>query len=317
MTEFVTAPGEELDSALRRASAYLVAAGVESAATDAQLLAAYALERQAHAAIQAGGIAGAQPPETEHVSRGRVQALALLGHPAPDGFGRLVTLRGQRLPLQHITGQAHFRSLTLSVGPGVFVPRPETELLVERALTVYRSLQEHGQLPVKPVVVDLCTGSGAIAASLAHEEPGAKVLAVELSTEAAAWAERNLTPYGVTLVRGDARTALPEYESRVSLVASNPPYIPAGAVPKDPEVRDHDPALALYGGGADGMELPRAIATRAFTLLAPGGYLIMEHAETQRELMRRTFVAAGYERIVSYDDLAGKPRHTAGYKPAT
>ena len=101
----------------------------------------------------------------------------------------------------------------------------------------------------------------------------------------------------------------------MTLVASNPPYIPAGAIPKDPEVRDYDPALALYGGGEDGMELPTAIAARAYALLAPGGYLIMEHAETQRELMRQALKDAGFERIESIDDFAGKPRHTAGYKP--
>lgn len=303
MADFSLEPGEELDSALRRAALYLGAAGVESAAVDAQLLAAYLLEKDAG----------------EPVSRGRVQSLALLGHPVPEGFEGLVTLRGERLPLQHLTGQAFFRGLTLSVGPGVFVPRPETELLVEHALTAYRGLAQH--LPAQPLVVDLCTGSGAIAAALATElaadgqVPPPRVLAVELSTEAAAWAERNLLPVGAELVRGDARTALEGYEGSIHLVTSNPPYIPSGAVPKDPEVRDHDPELALYGGGEDGMELPRAIAARAYDLLAPGGYLIMEHAETQRELMRRALATAGFERIESIDDFAGKPRHTSGYKP--
>lgn len=305
MADFSLEPGEELDSALRRAALYLGAAGVESAAVDAQLLAAYLLEKDAG----------------EPVSRGRVQSLALLGHPVPEGFEGLVTLRGERLPLQHLTGQAFFRGLTLSVGPGVFVPRPETELLVEHALTAYRGMAEALVLPAQPLVVDLCTGSGAIAAALATElaadqqVPTPRVLAVELSTEAAAWAERNLVPAGAELVRADARTALEGYEGSIHLVASNPPYIPSGAVPKDPEVRDHDPELALYGGGEDGMELPRSIAARAYDLLAPGGYLIMEHAETQRELMRRALATAGFERIESIDDFAGKPRHTSGYKP--
>lgn len=303
MADFSLEPGEELDSALRRAAFYLDAAGIDSAAADAQLLAAYLLEKDAG----------------EPVSRGRVQSLALLGHAVPESFARLVTLRGERLPLQHLTGQAHFRGLTLSVGPGVFVPRPETELLVEHALTAYRGMAE--ALPALPLVVDLCTGSGAIAAALATElaadeqVPTPRVLAVEFSTDAAAWAERNLGPAGVELVVGDARTALPGYEGAVTLVASNPPYIPAGAIPKDPEVRDHDPALALYGGGEDGMELPAAIVARAYALLAPGGYLIMEHAETQRELMRQALAVAGFEGIESIDDFAGKPRHTAGYKP--
>lgn len=301
MADFSTLPGEELDSALRRASVYLAEAGIDSAQADCQLLAAYLLEKQTG----------------ELVSRGRVQTLALMGTPVPADFGRLVTLRGERIPLQHLTGQAHFRGLTLSVGPGVFVPRPETELLVEHALAEYRCREADGTLPERPLVVDLCTGSGAIAASLATELTGAEVLAVELSNDAAAWARRNLEGTGAHLVIGDARTALEKLKGQVTLVASNPPYIPQGAVPKDPEVRDHDPELALYGGGEDGMELPRAIAHRAHDLLAPGGYLIMEHAETQRELMRKALEEAGFERIESIDDLAGKPRHTSGYKPVS
>lgn len=299
MADFSTLPGEELDSALRRASAYLADAGVDSSHADSELLAAYLLEQHLK----------------EPVSRGRVQTLALLGAPAPDGFGRLVSLRGERVPLQHITGQAHFRGLTLSVGPGVFIPRPETELLVEYALVEYRRREVAGILPERPVVVDLCAGSGAIAASLATELTGAQVFAVELSHDAAAWAQRNLEGTGAHLVVGDARTALEELRGQVTIVASNPPYIPAGAVPKDPEVRDHDPERALYGGGEDGMDLPRAIAHRAYDLLAPGGYLIMEHAETQRELMRSTLEEAGFDTIESIDDLAGKPRHTSGYRP--
>lgn len=301
MADFSALPGEDLDSALGRASVYLAEAGVESSQTDSQLLAAYLLEKQTG----------------EPVSRGRVQTLALLGTPVPADFDRLVTLRGQRIPLQHLTGQAHFRGLTLSVGPGVFVPRPETELLVEHAVVEYQRRVAQGTLPHRPLVLDLCTGSGAIAASLATELAGAEVLAVELSKDAAAWAERNLDGTGARLVRGDALTALEELKGQVTLVASNPPYIPQGAVPKDPEVRDHDPALALYGGGEDGMELPSAIAYRAYDLLAPGGYLIMEHAETQRELMRQAFEKAGFERTESIDDLAGKPRHTSGYKPVS
>lgn len=299
MADFSILPGEELDSALRRASAYLAEAGVDSPQADSELLAAYLLEKQTG----------------EPVSRGRVQTLALLGTAVPADFGRLVTLRGERIPLQHLTGQAHFRGLTLSVGPGVFVPRPETELLVEHALADYRRREAAGSLPERPLLIDLCTGSGAIAASLATELPGAKVVAVELSTDAAAWAQRNLTGTGAQLVVDDARKALKDLDGQVTLVASNPPYIPSGAVPKDPEVRDHDPKLALYGGGEDGMELPSAIAYRAYELLAPGGYLIMEHAETQRELMRQALAKAGFVSIQSIDDLAGKPRHTSGYKP--
>lgn len=299
MADFFTLPGEELGPALRRASVFLDGMGVKSAQADSELLAAYLLEQRFK----------------EPVSRGRVQALSLLGVPAPEGFARLVNLRGERVPLQHITGQAHFRGLTLSVGPGVFIPRPETELLVEHALADYQRRETAGTLPDQPVLVDLCAGSGAIAASLVTELTGVEVFAVELSNDAAAWAKRNLEGTKAHLVVDDARTALEELRGQVTLVASNPPYIPAGAVPKDPEVREHDPERALYGGGADGMDLPRAIAYRAYELLAPGGYLIMEHAETQRELMRGTLEEAGFVNIESIDDLAGKPRHTSGYRP--
>ncbi|WP_237204045.1 peptide chain release factor N(5)-glutamine methyltransferase [Rothia endophytica] len=296
MGEFSLQPGEELATALRRAGVYLQNCGVESGQVDAELLVAFLLEKF-----------GKEP-----VSRGRVQALALMGSAVPEGFEDLINLRGDRVPLQHLTGQAHFRGLTLSVGPGVFVPRPETELLVEHAKTAYHSLVNQGSAGV---VVDLCTGSGAIAASLAAELPGASVHAIELSSEAAAWAQRNLAEHGVHLVQGDALTALPELLGQVTVVASNPPYIPDGAVPKDPEVRDHDPNLALYGGGEDGMTMPRAITARAFDLLIPGGYFIIEHAETQRELMVTAFKRAGFEGIESIDDFAGEPRHTSGYKP--
>lgn len=289
---FDALPGEELDSALRRASAYLGAVGVASPLVDAELLAAHLLEKQ----------------EGEPVSRGRVQALALMGRPAPAGFAELVAQRAERVPLQHLTGQAFFRSLTLSVGPGVFVPRPETELLVEHGLEALAGVE-------KPLVVDLCTGSGAIAGSVAFERPDARVYAVELSELAHAWAQKNLAPLGVELVLGDATLALEDLVGRCDAVLSNPPYIPDGAVPKDPEVRDHDPDLALYGGGEDGMRVPRAIVQRAFELLRPGGFFILEHAETQRDLMVTALHRAGFERIQSIDDLAGKPRHTSGYKP--
>ncbi|WP_421082874.1 peptide chain release factor N(5)-glutamine methyltransferase [Rothia nasimurium] len=305
MADFSLEPGEELDSALRRAALYLGAAGIDSAAADAQLLAAYLLEKDAG----------------EPVSRGRVQSLALLGHPVPEGFERLVTLRGSRVPLQHLTGQAYFRGLILSVGPGVFVPRPETELLVEHALTAYRDLAE--ELPGQPLVVDLCTGSGAIAAALAtelaadHQVPTPHVLAVELSPEAATWARGNLEKAGVELVMGDARTALSEYEGGVHVLASNPPYVPPGVVPQDPEVRDHDPDLALYGGGEDGMEIPAAITARAFSLLAPGGFFIMEHDETQGPAMQACANRLGFESIKTHTDLTGRVRFTSGYKPRT
>src|SRR5699024_4349730 len=196
-------------------------------------------------------------------------------------FAALVERRRRREPLQHITGEMHFRHLQLVSGPGAFVVRPETELVAGEAITAAR------QHP-RPRVVDLCTGSGAIALAVATEVPDAAVWGVELSPPALELARRNvaaLAPH-VTLVAGDAATALPELDGTVAVVVANPPYVPPDAVPRDPEVRDHDPSLALYGGGTDGLEVPRAVLRSAVRLLRPGGTLVMEHAEVQAAAVR-------------------------------
>ena len=165
----------------------------------------------------------------------------------------------------------------------MFIPRPETESVVQ---LVIDRLQGRDGL-AHPKVVDLGTGSGAIAGSIAHEVPGAEVHAVEFSEFAHAWAARNLLPLGVHLVRGDLRDALPEHNGTFDVVVSNPPYIPAEAIPNEPEVALHDPARGAVRRGADGMELPTAAAASAARLLVPGGYFVMEHAEVQAGLDRR------------------------------
>lgn len=292
--------GESLDAALSRARDFLQVAGVASPWADAQLLAAYALEEELG----------------ESVSLGRVQSLALLGQPAPQALASLVEGRGQRIPLQHLTGQAPFRSLTLEVGPGVFIPRPETELLVDHALAAYRQLLAEGLADAQGgnLLLDLCSGSGAIAAALATEEPGNRVLAVELDPQAAAYTRRNTADLGVEVLEGDA-LELPEgLEGQVALIATNPPYIPQGAYQLEPEVADHDPELALYGGGAEGLDFPLALLGRAAELLKVGGYLIMEHDDSQGPALAAAFAAAGFERVESLQDYGGKPRYTAGYK---
>lgn len=289
MTSVNSAPGD-LAAALRAATAALAGAGVPSPRADAELLAGHLLG----------------------VGRGRVAALALAGADAPEGLADLVAERCRRVPLQHLTGTAHFRRLELAVGPGVFVPRPETEGVAQLAIDRARSVvADRGRARV----VDLGTGSGAIAASVASEVPGAAVVAVELSDLAAAWAERNLAPHGVELVRGDLRTALGDRDGTFDVVVSNPPYIPAGAVPQDPEVRDHDPHVALYGGGADGMEVPGAVERTAARLLVPGGYLVMEHAEVQADAVAGLLRAAGrWDRIEGHRDLTGRDRATSGIR---
>ena len=225
----------------------------------------------------------------------------------PPAFDTLVEERLRRVPLQHLTGQAPFRRIVLAVGPGVFVPRFETEGVVERALEAADAAGP------APVVVDLCTGSGAIAFAVKDERPHAEVHAVELSPEAYAWADRNQArlDLDVDLRLGDATSAFPDREGEVDVVVANPPYIPVGMVPVDPEVRDHDPHLALYGGSGDGLAIPLAVAARAAELLRPGGVLVMEHADEQGvslpAALRRT---GAWTDIVDHLDLAGRPRAT-------
>ncbi|MDU6366574.1 MAG: peptide chain release factor N(5)-glutamine methyltransferase [Rothia mucilaginosa] len=287
--------GEELAQVLTRATAAL--AQVPSPRVDAELLAAHLLYDG---------------------SRSRLQHAALMGErltPAQVAeYETLVARRAAREPLQHITGRAPFHHLELSVGPGVFVPRPETELLVEEALKVLSARAESatGQLRI----VDLCTGSGAIAAAVKSELPNAQVFAVELSEEAIPYARKNLESLGVHLVQGDALTALTELAGRFDAVLSNPPYIPPANVPADPEAALHDPEMALYGGGADGMKMPSAIAARAYELLAPGGFFMMEHDDTQEGAVAELLARVGFERCYPVRDLNGRPRHSAGYKSA-
>ena len=298
--------GEELAQVLTRATAAL--AQVPSPRVDAELLAAHLLYDG---------------------SRSRLQHAALMGERlTPDQvaeYEALVARRASREPLQHITGSAPFYRLELSVGPGVFVPRPETELLVEEALKVLNARAKSASGTDSATgtasatgalrIVDLCTGSGAIAAAIKSELPNAQVFAVELSEDAIPYTRKNLEPLGVHLVQGDALTALPELAGTFDAVLSNPPYIPPANVPADPEAALHDPDMALYGGGEDGMQMPSAIAARAFELLAPGGLFIMEHDDTQEEAVAELLARVGFERCYPVRDLNNRPRHSVGYKP--
>ncbi|MDQ4502048.1 peptide chain release factor N(5)-glutamine methyltransferase [Sinomonas sp. ASV322] len=288
---------EELGAALRRATAMLAEAGVPSPRADAELLAEHLLG----------------------CGLGRLRALAVMGAPVPDGFWDLVAERAKRVPLQHLTGKAPFRHLVLSVGPGVFVPRPETETLVSLALEWIAAQPGLAGTAGSPVVVDLGTGSGAIAASIAAECPTASVHAVELSELAHAWAARNvaLPEVGgrVRLVLGDLRTALPELDGAVDVVVSNPPYIPAGMVPREPEAAEHDPELALYGGGEEGLELPFAAISSAARLLRPGGFFAIEHAEVQASVLAARLRAdPHWTDVASHRDLNGLPRATTAVR---
>ena len=275
--------GLSLADAVREATDVLAEAGVPSPRADAELLAEHLLG----------------------VGLGRLRALMLGDTPAPDGYRELIAERARRIPLQHITGVAHFRYLELAVGPGVFIPRPETESVVQLVI-------DRLQGQARPKVVDLGTGSGAIAGSIALEVPGAEVHAVEFSEFAHAWAARNLLPLGVHLIRGDLRDALPEHNGTFDVVVSNPPYIPAEAVPNEPEVALHDPPEAPYGGGADGMVLPTAAAASAARLLVPGGYFVMEHAEVQAGWIATMLERSGlWTAVATHRDLNGRDRATS------
>lgn len=217
-------------------------------------------------------------------------------------FDALIARRAAREPLQHLTGVAGFRYVELLVGPGVFVPRPETELLAGWAIDRCRELAE-------PVVVDLCTGSGAIAKAIADEAPHARVYAVELGESAHGWAVKNLVGTSVQLTQGDMATALPELDGTVDVITCNPPYIPLEAWESvAAEARDHDPHLALFSGD-DGLSAMRVLESRASRLLKALGVVGAEHAEVQGESAPGVFAATGrWRNIRDHRDLAGRPR---------
>jgi release factor glutamine methyltransferase len=284
-----------LRGAVRAAVRVLADAGIDGAEFDAVALAAHALG----------------------TTTSEVRKLMIMGAPAPDGLDDLVAERARRVPLQHMTGKAGFRRLELFVGPGVFVPRFETELVAGLAITHLLGKPRDGATEPGatslglPVVVDLCAGSGAIALAIKDEVPLAEVHGVELSDLAHAWAIRNRDDLGldVDIRLGDATLAFPDLEAGVDVVVSNPPYIPVGAVPTDPEVRDHDPEVALYGGSPDGLQIPMEVADRAAILLRPGGLFVMEHADVQGDSLPAALRATGsWQDIQDHADLNGRPR---------
>jgi release factor glutamine methyltransferase len=284
---------ESLTGALARAVELLERAGVPSARVDAELLLGHILE----------------------MSRGRLQASALmdvtLSAAQSDRFGEFVTRRAAREPLQHITGKAPFRSMELSIGPGAFVPRPETEQVAQFAIDALRAVPSDN-----PFGVDLGTGSGAIALAMATEVPHASIWAVENSPEAFIWARRNREETGAdnaTMVFVDLADALPELDGRVDVVISNPPYIPLGAIPRDPEVRLFDPEHALYGG-EDGLDVVHAVSATAQRLLHSGGTLVMEHGELQGEAIAALLRADGWNAVATHRDLLGRDRATTALR---
>jgi len=278
---------------LRNSVEQLASAGVPSPDVDAELLIGFVLG----------------------MSRGEVQAKAITGTVVSTSEAAAITAlmerRAGREPLQHITGRAPFRSLELAVGPGVFVPRPETEQVAQFAIDALRAAAGR-----EPIGVDLGTGSGAIALALATEVPHALVYGVENSPEAFLWTRQNFRESGADNARAvfvDLASALPQLDGTVAVVISNPPYIPLGAIPRDPEVRLFDPEHALYGG-EDGLDVVRQVSRTARRLLHPGGTFVLEHGELQAAAIAAILAADGWRAIASHPDFLGRDRSTTALR---
>jgi release factor glutamine methyltransferase len=260
------------------AAVALAEAGVGSPRTDAELLAAH--------------VAG--------TDRGRL-ALANTGPEFFDRYDDLIAARLRRVPLQHLTGTAAFGPVTLQVGPGVFIPRPETEAMLEWALAQ--------PLSARPVIIDLCTGSGALALALSMHWPDARIIAIDDADDALDYARRNVAGTAVELIRADVTQPglLPELDGGVDLVVANPPYIPDGAT-LEPEVAEHDPSHALFGG-PDGMAVINAIVEQAARWLRDGGRCAVEHDDTTSARTVAEFTRAGrFDDIAARHDLTGRAR---------
>jgi release factor glutamine methyltransferase len=270
------------------------------------------LVRRAGLRLAEAGVASPEHDAAEllaHVLGTTRGGLTLVDEVTPEqaeAYDGLVARRAAREPLQHLTGTAAFRYVELAVGPGVFVPRPETELLAGWAIEHAQAVVDAGRVPV---VVDLCTGSGAIALSVATEVPAAEVHAVELGDAAVEWAARNLAGSGVDLRHGDMAEAFPELDGTVDVVVCNPPYIPLDAYESvAPEARDHDPELALFSG-ADGLVALRVVEQVAARLLRVSGVAGAEHADVQGESAPAVFAGTGrWSDVRDHRDLAGRSR---------
>lgn len=225
-----------------------------------------------------------------------------------DRFDQLVDQRRAGTPAQYLIGRAAFRTVEVEVGPGVFIPRPETEVMTGWAIDRLTERVDANQ-----VVVELCAGSGAVSLAIWTELPGLVQYAVEISATAIEYADRNLAGTGVIVVQGDLADALPELTGGVDLIICNPPYVPLESYDTVPaEVRDHEPALALFSG-ADGLDAMRMLTHTAARLLKPGGWVCAEHAEVQAESAPAVFVGhGGFEQVRDHRDYNDRPRFVTG-----
>lgn len=282
--------GRSVRDLITEATGRLREAGVSSPENDARLLLAHAC--------------GVAPNE--------LLLLDQLDVDQGDRFAALIRRRIERIPLQHLTGRAYFRRIELAVGPGVFVPRPETEVMTGWAIERLQMIIAAGS---KPLVVELGTGSGAIAKAVADEAPESVVIAIEHDHRAAQWAADNLTGTGVELIEGDMGALDDRWDGRCDLVISNPPYIPLEAYESvAPEARDHDPELALFSG-ADGLDAIRVVARTAARLLKPGGLVATEHSDLQGDAVVAILAETGdFTMIRDHCDLTGRPRFTTAVR---
>lgn len=292
VTAFPAAPAP-LASVLTHVTRALEAAGIFDAEVDAQWLVGHVLG----------------------LGRGEVQAAAITGRSLSatelSALEPLARRRAAREPLQHITGIAAFRQLFLRVGPGVFVPRPETEGVAQLAIDALRAVASPA-----PIGVDLGTGSGAIALAMASEVPNARIFAAENSAAAFVWTQQNfdaIAAPNATLVFADLADAFAELDGTVDVVISNPPYVPDAAIPRDPEVRLYDPPAALYGG-ADGLDVVRVLSVTAQRLLRAGGVLVIEHGELQGRAIREILAADGWRATATHPDLTMRDRATTALR---
>lgn len=240
-----------------------------------------------------------------HVLGVEPSRVALRSRIDEDGRERVLLLVGRRcqgVPLQHLLGRAWFRHVDVAVGPGVFIPRPETEVMT--GWVIDRLAGSDGR-----VVVELCAGSGVISRSIAIEAPGHRQYAVELSDDAVPFLRANLADVPVEVVHADMADALTDLDGTVDVLVANPPYIPLDAYEHLPaEVRDHEPSLALFSG-ADGLDALRVVADVAARLLRPGGVLASEHADVQGDSAPGVLVDHGaFDLVRDHGDLNGRPR---------
>ena len=300
-----TAGAQPADALIAAARSRLADVGIDTPGTDARLLLAHVLGIT-HKELSLKLLRGFEVPADQVTD-----------------FEDCLARRAAREPLQHITGSTGFRHLALRLGPGVFIPRPESELLIDPAIAhaaALRSGDEHtGNGRARVIrILDMCTGTGALALAAATEIPGSEVHAVELSAEACRWAERNIAATAeavaaagstVTLHSGDVTDVVPGL-GPFDIVVTNPPYVPETNQPDIPEVTGYDPAIALYGGGADGMETPAQIIALAAEALRSGGLLVIEHDETQATAIQQACAAAGLSGAATHTDYTGRDRFT-------